>query len=154
MPITSFRTVPETSGAALTYNQFGASIGGPIRKDRTFFFGNYEGYRRRAGSPSITTVPTALERDGDFSRTFNSAGRMVLHRRPAHYPSCRRLLYAHVFPDNVVPHSRFSRSRRTIVPVWPMPNAAGAPFTNLNNFSTFGGGGNNEHQYVPNSTTT
>src|SRR5262249_17736879 len=43
-------------------NQFGASLGGPIRKDKTFFFGNWEEYRNRNGSPSITTVPTALER--------------------------------------------------------------------------------------------
>jgi Carboxypeptidase regulatory-like domain/TonB-dependent Receptor Plug Domain len=134
--------------AALTYNQFGASAGGPIRKDRTFFFGNYEGYRRRAGSPTITTVPTALERAGDFSRTFNSAGRMVIIADPLTTHQDGGSYTRDIFPGNVVPASRFSRIASNYIPVWPQPNAAGAPFTNLNNFSTFGGGGNNEDQYV------
>jgi len=54
--------------AELRLNQFGASAGGPIVKDRTFFFGDYEGYRSVAGLPPVTTrVPTAAERLGDFS---------------------------------------------------------------------------------------
>jgi hypothetical protein len=50
-----------------TQNQFGATIGGPIFKDKTFVFGSYEGFRLRTGTPFQTTVPTALERTGDFS---------------------------------------------------------------------------------------
>ncbi|MBL8216645.1 MAG: TonB-dependent receptor [Bryobacterales bacterium] len=134
--------------AALSYNQFGASIGGPIRRDRTFFFGNYEGYKRRAGSPTITTVPTALQRAGDFSQTMNAAGRVVTIADPLTTRLENGVYTRTVFPGNVVPQSRFSKIASNYLPVWPMPNAAGAPFTNLNNFSTFGGGGNNEHQYV------
>ncbi len=48
-------------------NQFGASIGGAIRRDKTFFFGDYEGTRIRQASPSINTVPTALERSSDYT---------------------------------------------------------------------------------------
>ncbi len=48
-------------------NQFGASIGGPIRKDKTFFFGDYEGTRIRQASPSINTVPTELERSSGYT---------------------------------------------------------------------------------------
>ncbi len=48
-------------------NQFGASIGGPIRKDKTFFFGDYEGTRIRQASPSINTVPTDLERSSSYT---------------------------------------------------------------------------------------
>jgi len=48
-------------------NQFGAFLGGPIRKNKTFIFGDYEGSRLRASNPFLSTVPTAAERSGDFT---------------------------------------------------------------------------------------
>jgi hypothetical protein len=48
-------------------NQFGFTFGGPIRKDKTFFFGDYEGTRIRQALPSINTVPTALERSSNYT---------------------------------------------------------------------------------------
>ncbi len=51
----------------LKQNQFGASIGGPIRKDKTFVFGYYEGFRNRQGETQGTTVPSLKQRQGDFS---------------------------------------------------------------------------------------
>ena len=48
-------------------NQFGAFFGGPIKKDRTFLFGDYEGSRQRQGVPFVSTVPTDAERTGDLS---------------------------------------------------------------------------------------
>ncbi len=53
----------------LRQNQFGGSIGGPIRKDKTFFFGDYEGLRIRQGTTQTTTVPTLFEEQhpGNFS---------------------------------------------------------------------------------------
>ena len=51
-------------------NQFGGSIGGPIKRDRTFVFGDYEGTRSREGITRITNVPTLSERNGDFSQSL------------------------------------------------------------------------------------
>jgi hypothetical protein len=50
----------------LKQNQFGATFGGPIRKDKTFFFGYYEGFRNRQGESVPATVPSAAERQGNF----------------------------------------------------------------------------------------
>jgi outer membrane receptor protein involved in Fe transport len=51
----------------LKQNQFGASLGGPIRKGRTFFFGDFEGFRQNMGLTKLLTVPTAAERTFDFT---------------------------------------------------------------------------------------
>jgi hypothetical protein len=48
-------------------NQFGAFLGGPIRKNRTFIFGDYEGSRLRESNPFLSTVPTMAERAGNFT---------------------------------------------------------------------------------------
>jgi hypothetical protein len=53
--------------SALRLNQFGATLGGPIIKNKTFYFLNYEGFRRAAGITRITNVPTAAERQGMFT---------------------------------------------------------------------------------------
>ena len=65
----------------LKQNQFGATFGGPIVKDKTFFFGYYEGFRNRQGESVPATVPSADERTGNFAElctslngTFNSSG--------------------------------------------------------------------------------
>src|SRR5207253_11190556 len=49
-------------------NQFGGTLGGPIRKNRTFLFGSFEGSRIRLGTSSTSTVPTLEELNGDFSK--------------------------------------------------------------------------------------
>jgi hypothetical protein len=52
-------------------NQYGFSLGGPVRRNRTFFFFDYEGRRMNEGITQVTNVPTALERKGDFSQSLS-----------------------------------------------------------------------------------
>ncbi len=55
-------------------NEFGATVGGPIRKDKTFFFGWYQGFRLRKGANNFTdTVPTAAMRGGDLSNILDTS---------------------------------------------------------------------------------
>jgi len=58
-------------------SQFGGMVSGPIKKDRTFFMGSFEGLRQISFASTTTTVPSALERAGDFSKTFAANGQMI-----------------------------------------------------------------------------
>ncbi|MCY4594517.1 MAG: carboxypeptidase regulatory-like domain-containing protein, partial [Bryobacterales bacterium] len=60
---------PEDADSNLKRNQFGGTIGGPIIRDKTFFFAHYEGNRLRQGATSTYRVPTSLEMQADFSQS-------------------------------------------------------------------------------------
>lgn len=134
---------------AFKQNQFGASIGGPIKRDKTFYFFNWEDFRLRQSSRSITSVPTPLQRSGDFSQTLNAARRMVVIADPL---TTRQVpdggFLRDAFAGNIIPASRISRVAGNVTQVFPLPNTAGNPVTNVNNYATVGGNGNTEHQIV------
>ena len=128
---------PIVSGAkekpALHYNVFGGTIGGPIKRDRTFFFFSYEGSRRRDGSIRTLTVPSMLERAGDFSQTFNARGVSTIYD-----PSSARkegtATIRDPFPGNRIPSNRIDRVAGGFVPFFPQANRAADDATGANNF--------------------
>jgi hypothetical protein len=119
----------------LRYNVFGATAGGPIRKDKTFFFFSYEGTRLDTGSTNVLTVPTALQRTRDFSQTFTTAGKLI----PIYDPSSTQLVNgAYVrtqFPGNVIPASAIDPVAAKILDYYPTPNQSPSNTAGGNNFS-------------------
>jgi hypothetical protein len=97
---------------AYARRQFGGSIGGPLRRGRTFYFGDYEGTRRREGITRVTTVPTAAERAGDFSRSLRRAPVDPFTGQP--------------FPSNRIPEASLNPIGLAIAALYPEPNRARA----------------------------
>lgn len=103
------RTFFAASKAPLRYNTFGISAGGPIRKNKTFFFFNYEGSRNRDGVTYAGDVlPRPSERQGDFSRRVDATILDPANRQP--------------FPGNVIPTSRIDPIAAKLVALYPAPN--------------------------------
>ena len=127
-------------------NQFGATLGGPIKKDKTFFFVTYEGDRVRKGTSSDTVaVPSQLERNGDFSgrdRTFQFAGTLananILNNRPGCLtalgsgPIADGTAYASIFPNGKVPTACFDQTALDLLNQFvPLPNRADGTFQSV-----------------------
>ena len=89
-------------------NQFGGVFGGPIRKNRTFFFADSEGLRLNAGQTLVTNVPTALERTGDFSQ---SPGLIAID------PTTGKPIQG-----NALPSYFQNKVGQSIAALYPMPN--------------------------------
>ena len=119
---------------ALRYNVFGGTIGGPIRRDKTFFFFSYEGSRRRDGSIRTMTVPTELQKTGDFSQTYNGRKVLVQMFDPATGRNDGTTVVRDPFPGNRVPVSRMDPVALKIIPFYPKENRAPDDLAGANNF--------------------
>ncbi|HZO51113.1 MAG TPA: carboxypeptidase-like regulatory domain-containing protein, partial [Bryobacteraceae bacterium] len=95
-------------------NQFGGTIGGPIRKDKTFFFGSFEGTRTRLGRSFTQTVPTTEVREGDFNRI-----RPIFD--PATTVGTATSFTRQQFPGNVIPKSRWDPLFPKLLALYPLP---------------------------------
>ncbi len=106
----------------LRSNIFGGTIGGPIRRNKTFFFFAYQGRPRRSGAVDTVIAPTALQRAGDFSQTF-SGGKLVPIYDPATTQTVNGAAVRTQFPGNVIPPSRFDPVGAKAIQFYPLPNA-------------------------------
>ncbi len=118
----------------LRYNLFGGTVGGPIRKNKTFFFFDYEGGRRRTGYTSSLTVPTLLQRGGDFSKTTNAAGAAIPIFDPASSTASGSTFVRQQFAANAIPASRLDPVAMKILGYFPLPNRPPDNATGANNF--------------------
>ncbi len=127
---------------AFKRNQFGGNLGGPINRDKTFFFVNYEGLREQNASVQTFTVPLPEWRTGDFSNFRNGSGQLITIYDPLTTradPANPGQFIRDPFPGNVIPQNRMSPMARAMIGYWPLPNAAPTnQFTQTNNFSASG----------------
>jgi hypothetical protein len=128
----------------LDRNQFGGAIGGPVIRNRTFFFFDYAGLRETRGLTFVNTVPTAETRVGDFSNYRDLQGNLI----PIYDPLTTRLNPAFdsarpvsatnpqflrdPFPGNIIPANRINPVGGNVASIYPLPNQPG----NFNNYIT------------------
>ena len=120
---------------AYHFNQFGAVAGGRIKRDKTFFFADYQGHREGfGGAAGILTVPTATERAGDFSKTRASNGNLVTIYDPVATSVVNGASVRTPFPGAVIPLDRQSKVARNMVSYYPLPNRTGDTAALINNY--------------------
>lgn len=113
-------------------NEYGFAVGGPVviprlydGRNRTFFFTNLEWIPQRSPDNNLLTVPTALERNGDFSRTVTTAGQQIRIFDPATTvpnPAAPGQFIRQQFPDNRIPASRIDPISRRVLEFYPLAN--------------------------------
>jgi len=138
-------------------NQFGGSVGGPVvlpkvynGKNRTFFFFNYEGTRWRRGAVFVTTLPTAAERQGDFSHDVTNAGQLIAIYDPSSTvsdPAHAGQYLRTAFPGNIIPASRINTIGKNMASYFPLPDTIGSGASGNNNYVSNAGSSVNKDQY-------
>ncbi len=108
--------------APFRQNQFGGTLGGPIWRNKVFFFVDYQGTRIGTSQTDISTVPTPAEIGGDFSALLDSSviydpqSTTMVNGQPVRTP----------FPGNIIPNNRLDPISHNVAQLYPAPNVPGA----------------------------
>jgi len=131
-------------------NQFGGSLGGPLRSHNAFFFANYEGFRLGNGVTQVETVATALERMGDFSQSgLTIYNPFSAHPNPNYDPSkptspSNSKIIRDPFPNDAIPSNLLSPVALQVLNTVPLPNLGpGASMMGMGGASAGGADSNN-----------
>jgi hypothetical protein len=100
-------------------HQFGGVFGGPIIKNKAFFFGDYQGLRLRGGRPFTASVPTQAMREGRFLASEGFAN--PIYDPASNTDPAQRIQFA----NNVIPTNRFDAVAAKALSLWPLPNRSG-----------------------------
>ena len=124
-------------------NQFGGVLNGPIRKDKTFFLLSYEGLRQGSFSDVTASVPTALQRVGDFSKTLSGTKLITIYNPYTTRANGSAGYIRDSFPGNVIPASMINPVSANITKYWPTPDQGLSSGTGDNNYYESGSATNN-----------
>jgi hypothetical protein len=135
----------DSSNPPYVQNEFGGTFGGPVIKDKTFFFFGYDGYRQRASTVFATTVPTVAERGGVFPADVKiydplSVSPACLAPNGNTKANCARTQFA----GNTIPTAELNPAALEELNFIAMPTSSG----DVNNFTAAGASGGNQNQYV------
>ncbi|HEY1309104.1 MAG TPA: carboxypeptidase regulatory-like domain-containing protein [Vicinamibacterales bacterium] len=104
------------------YYNWAGSLGGPIVKDKTFFWFSTDDYKQRSTRNNVLTLPTAAERAGDFSQTLSATGQLITIYDPLTTRTANGVIVRDPFPGNVIPADRISPVARAMLAAMPTPS--------------------------------
>jgi len=105
----------------LKQNQFGATVGGTIKRDKAFVFGFYEGFRNREGKSARTTVPSLKQRTGDFSELCTAGWTGPFCNNPQQ--QLFNVFANAPYPNNQIPQDQINAISENLLSFFPLPNA-------------------------------
>ena len=130
-----FANATGTKLAPLNFELWGASIGGPLIKNKTFIFATYEGSRNHGSTPGqLLTIPNAAEHQGNFSQRLASNGQAVTIYNPFTTTLNGSAYTRTAFPGNIIPTQDMDPVAVNMLKLIPLPNLTGTGPAQANNF--------------------